>query len=185
MKNRGIKSFALSLIVGALMVSRLASAAPMDAATRGKVEGKLPAIEAIAKDAAVVAAVKAFNTAKPAELKDMDQDKWKKLPIIDPVVRGLAKNDAGKVLKAKQEPWVGEAFLNGADGCKVALIAKTTSWCHKGKAKHDDPMKGKIWYGEVELDESSGMQMVQVGVPVKDGATVIGSLVIGVAINKL
>ena len=76
-------------------------------------------------------------------------------------------------------------FLSGSDGAKVAFLAKTSSWSHKGKAKHDDPMAGKVWQGAVEVDESTGLQQVQVGVPVLEGGKPIGSLVVGLSLAKL
>ena len=46
-------------------------------------------------------------------------------------------------------------------------------------------MSGKTWQGDVEVDESSGLRQMQVGVPVLDGRTPIGSLVVGLSIGKL
>jgi hypothetical protein len=89
------------------------------------------------------------------------------------------------LLKSKKTDAVSEAFLSGSDGNKVAFLAKTSSCCHKGKAKHDDPMAGKTWQGPVEVDESTGLQQVQVAVPVLEGDKPIGSLVVGLSIAKL
>ena len=47
------------------------------------------------------------------------------------------------------------------------------------------PMSGKTWQGEVEVDESSGLQQLQVAVPVLDSGKPIGSLVVGLSIGKL
>jgi hypothetical protein len=46
-------------------------------------------------------------------------------------------------------------------------------------------MSGKTWQGAVEIDESSGLQQVQVAVPVVDGGQPIGSLVVGLSVGKL
>ena len=46
-------------------------------------------------------------------------------------------------------------------------------------------MTGKTWQGPVEVDESSGVQQVQVAVPVLDGGKPIGTLVVGISISKL
>ena len=46
-------------------------------------------------------------------------------------------------------------------------------------------MTGKIWIDEVQLDESSGKQSVQFSFPVMDGATPIGSIVIGLDVAQL
>ena len=147
------------------------------------IDSKIESIKQWAADAKVVEAVKSAN-ANP-QYKDMTQDKWAALPVLDPVVRGFSKNAAAEAMKKYKTDEVAEMFLNAADGTKVAFLSKTTSFSHKGKAKHDDPMSGKVWIGKVEVDESTGAQQVQVSVPVQDGGKVIGSLVVGLAIAKL
>jgi hypothetical protein len=76
-------------------------------------------------------------------------------------------------------------FVSGANGAKVAFLSKTTSFFHKGKPKHDMPMTGKIWVGEIEVDESTGAKQVQIAVPVLDGKTPIGTIVVGLSVTKL
>ena len=39
--------------------------------------------------------------------------------------------------------------------------------------------------GEVEVDESTGLQQVQIAVPVLDGGKPIGSLVVGLSLTKM
>jgi hypothetical protein len=161
------------------------SAEGLDAPVQAKVDAMKKQVESWAADAAVVNAVKAYNAAPPADSAAMTQDKWKTLPILDPFVRSFSKNPAAEFLKSKKTDAVSEAFLSGADGNKVAFLAKTSSWSHKGKAKHDDPMAGKAWQGPVEVDESTGLQQVQVAVPVLDGGKPVGSLVVGLSLAKL
>lgn len=152
---------------------------------QAKVDAKLKDIQAWAANATIVKAVTAQNSAPPAESAAMNQDKWKSLTILDPFVRSFSKNPAGEFLKSKKDESVSEAFLSGADGTKVAFLAKTSSWSHKGKAKHDEPMAGKTWQGPIEVDESTGLQQIQVAVPVLDSGKPIGSLVIGLSLAKL
>lgn len=157
----------------------------LDAAVQAKVDAKVAEIQTWAKSDAVVKAVKDHNASLPADQAGMTQDSWKALTVLDPLVRSFTKNDAGKALKEKKTDEVSEAFLSGADGLKVAFLSKPTNWSHKGKAKHDVPMTGKTWQGPVEVDESTGVQQVQVGVPVLDGTTPVGSLVVGLSLSKL
>lgn len=146
---------------------------------------EIETIKKIAAEPKIIEAIKAANTAPLADYKDMSQDKWKDLPVLDPKVRYFSKNPAGEVLKAKKNDKITELFLNAADGTKVAFTSKTSGWTHKGKAKHDDPMAGKTWQGTVEMDESTGLKSVQVAIPVIDGGKAIGSLVAGFSITKL
>lgn len=173
------------LFVLLFLSAGLLRAAELDAATEAKLQAKLAEIKAWAADPAVVGAVSSQNGAPPAEFAAMTQEKWKALTILDPFVRSFSKNPAGQFLKSKKAAWVSEAFLSDAHGVKVAFLSKPSGWSHAGKPKHDIPMSGKDWQGPVELDESTGLQQVQVSVPVlKDGAP-IGSLVVGVALSAL
>jgi hypothetical protein len=168
-----------------LLASHGASGAALDVAAQARVDAKVKEIQSWAADRAVVEAVKAYNSAKSADAAAMDQPKWSAATVLDPFVRGLTKNAAAEFLKTHKGDVVSEAFVSGADGGKVAFLAKPTSWNHKGKPKHDAPMSGKTWRGEVEVDQSSGLQQIQVAVPVLDGTQPIGSLVVGLSVIKL
>jgi hypothetical protein len=157
----------------------------LDPAVQAKVDAQLKDIKAWAADPAVVSAVKTVNATPPADVAGMTQDKWKSLSVLDPIVRGYSKNATAEFLKTKKDATVSEAFVSAADGTKVAFLSKPSNWSHKGKAKHDDPMAGKTWQGAVEVDESTGLQQVQVAVPVLDGDKPIGSLTVGLSLSKL
>jgi hypothetical protein len=167
------------------MCAAPAAAAGLDPAMQAKLDAQVKVIQGWASDPAVVSAVKAQNAAPPAEFAAMTQEKWASLTVLDPFVRGFTKNAAGALLKAKKTDAVSEAFVCTADGRKVAFLTKPTSWSHKGKPKHDVPMGGKTWQGAVEVDESTGVQSIQIAVPVLDGGKAIGSLVVGFAVAKL
>ncbi len=174
------------LLLAALILARGAVLAQgITPALQAKIDAQLKVIATWAADAAVIDAVKAHNAALPADQAALNQDKWKALTVLDPVVRGFSKNAAGQFLKSKKDDLITEAFLSDAAGLKVAFIAKTSGWSHKGKDKHDVPMTGKFWQGPVEVDESSGQQQLQVAVPVLDGGKPIGSLVVGLSVTKL
>jgi len=180
-----MKKMTMVFVVIACMWAGAAGAAGLDPAVQAKVDAQIKAIQGWAANPAVVAAVKAQNTSSPADFDAMTQDKWAGLSVLDPFVRGFAKNDAATFLKSQKTDVVAEVFVSAADGRKVAFLSKTSGWSHKGKPKHDVPMGGKTWQGAIEVDESSGVQSVQVAVPVMDGSKPIGSLVVGLAIAKL
>ena len=169
----------------ALMFASIAGAQGFDAALQAKLDARVQAAKLWAADPTVVAAVKALNANLPADHAAMTEAKWTELSVLDLFVRSLSKNDAATFLKGKKGDDVSEAFVSSANGTKVAFLAKTTSWSHKGKAKHETPMTGKVWQGPIETDTSSGVQQIQVAVPVLDGGKPIGSLVVGYAISKL
>lgn len=159
--------------------------AQVEPAVQAKIAAEIAAATSLAADHTLVAAVKAHNTAPSAEVQAMTQDKWKALTLLDPYVRSFSKGPIGTLLKEKKSAFVSEAFLSGADGTKVAFLTKPSGWSHKGKPKHDQPMQGKIWQGEIEVDESTGLQQVQIAVPVLDGGQPIGSLVVGLSVSKM
>lgn len=159
--------------------------AQVEPAVQAKIDAEIVAATSLAADPAVIAAVQAHNATPSAEVQAMTQDKWKALTLLDPQVRSFSKSPAGAALKAKKSSFVSEAFLSGADGAKVAFLTKPTGWSHKGKPKHDQPMLGKTWQGEIEVDESTGLQQVQIAVPVLDGGKPIGSLVVGLSVTKM
>jgi hypothetical protein len=133
----------------------------------------------------LIKAVKARNAAPDVRSRNLTEEKWAALSIIDPFVCSFASNEAGLFLKSKKTFEISEAFLNAADGTKIAFLSKPTYWCHKGKPKHDVPMMGRVWKGSLELDESTGMQQMQVAAPILDNGKPIGSLVVGIVVSKL
>lgn len=177
---RNVVLAGLALVAGSGM-----QAQSLPAEIAPKVQAKMKELKYLSTDPQVVAAVKAYNANPPAETRSMTNDHWKELTLLDPVVRSLTKNELGQYLKSKQDDSISEAFVSGANGGKVAFLAKTTSWNHKGKAKHDVPMSGQSWVGPMEVDESSGHQQVQIALPVLDGGQPIGSIVIGLKVSKL
>ena len=151
----------------------------LSATQKASIEGKIKVLSRWSTDPMLVAAVKEQNAKPRADAKDMTNEKWKSLTIMDPLVRSFGKTPLALNMKAKKEEFITECFVSAADGTKVAFFAKTTNWTHAGKDKHKVPMSGKPYIGPLEIDESTGLQQVQVGLPVLDGGTPIGSIVFG------
>jgi hypothetical protein len=169
----------------ALVPARDAQAQTLTAAMKVKVDAKITEFMAWGKDPFVVSAVKAHNANPSPEMVAMTNEKWASLSKLDPFVRSFDKNALGQYLKSKKDDIIAECFISGSDGTKVAFLAKTTNWSHKGKDKHMVPMSGRNWTGPVEVDESDGQQQVQVAVPVLEGGKPIGSLVVGLRVSQL
>ena len=163
----------------------LAARAEVPADLQARIDAKVKELSAIASDPAIVSAVKKHNAGLTADEAAMTQEKWKSLSVLDPFVRQYSKNEAGVFLKSKKDDVLTEAFVSGADGKKVAFLAKTSNWSHAGKAKHDKPMKNEKWQGDIEIDDSTGQQQIQVAIPVSEEGKPIGSLVFGLSISKL
>lgn len=152
------------------------------AAVEKNIQAIIADTEAIAADPIIIEAVKAHNLLPQ---NTMTQEAWIKLPVRDPRIVALRTNAVAIRIKSQIKPYVSEAFLSGKTETKVAFLNKTTNWTHAGMPKHDEPLAGRIWRGKLEIDASSGILQLQISVPVRDGTTVIGSLVIGVAVARL
>jgi hypothetical protein len=176
-------SFILALALAALL--RNAAAQSITPAIQAKIDAKFQEITAWAADPVIVEAVRAHNAGLPPDQAGLTQEKWTAMTVLDPLVRSFSKNAAGAFLKAKKDDIVTLPFLSDATGYKVAFTAKTTNWCHKGAPKHEVPMTGKTWQGPIELNQATGLQQIQIAVPVLDGGKPIGSLVVGLSLTKL
>jgi len=179
------KLIRLPFIVLAMVAASAGLRAELDPEQQAKVDAKIVILKTWAADSTIVAAVAAHNAQLPADQAALTQEKWKSLTVLDPFVRSFSKSPAGEALKAKKTDWITEAFVSDAKGFKVAFLSKPTSWCHAGKAKHDVPMSGKAWQGGVEVDESTGLQQLQVAVPVLKDGQPIGALVVGLSLGKI
>lgn len=173
------------LMVLCLSPFTIAQAEGLDPVIQVKVTAQIKEIQTWASDPILVKAVLAHNSARSADESAMTQDKWNALSILDPFVRSLCTNEASQFLKTKKTPEISEVFVNGSDGTKVAFLNKTTNWNHTGKPKHDIPMTGKPWESAVEVDDSTGLQQIQISVPILVGGRSIGSLVVGLSVSRL
>jgi len=173
-------------IIGTFLLATAATSAQAPPELQAKLIPEIKHLETISSDSQVVNAVKAYNSATPsAEAKAMTNDKWHSLSLFDPFVRSINKNSCSEYLKNQKNDVVAKIFVSGADGGKVGFDAKTEHWTHKGMPKHEVPMAGKTWIGAVKLDDSTGLQLIQVAMPVLDGKKPIGSIVFGLRADKL
>jgi hypothetical protein len=46
-------------------------------------------------------------------------------------------------------------------------------------------MTGQTWIGSVKVDDSTGQQLIQVGLPVLNAGKPIGSIIFGLRVDKL
>ncbi len=172
-------------LVALALVPRASFAEGLDPAVQSGLDARLGELRRWASDPVLVEAVRQHNRNPAPDSAAMTQEKWKSLTVLDPFVRSFSKNEAGVFLKGKKTVVVGEAFVSGADGLKVGFLNKSSGWNHKGSPKHEKPMKGETWQGKPEVDDSTGLVLVQVAVPVIDAGKPIGSLVVGLVVSKL
>jgi hypothetical protein len=183
MTTTTIKALVTAAMAILVLTAGLAQA-PAD--IKAKFDTKVKELESLSTDPQVVIAVKSYNSTPPsAEAKAMTNEQWRSLTLLDPFVRSIGKNPLSEYLRTKRDDAVVKIFVSGADGGKVGFDAKTEHWTHKGLPKHEVPMGGQMWIGPVKLDDSTGLQMIQVGLPVLDGGKPIGSVVCGLRTDRL
>lgn len=168
-----------------IMLAVAAHAEELTPAQKAKVDAKSKQLSSWSTDKKIVDYVRNFNANPPAETKGMTQEKWESLNMLSAEVKSISKNELANHLRSMRDAAISEIFVSGANGTKAAFLSKTSGWSHKGKAKHDVPMSGKIWTGKPELDDSTGVQQVQIGLPVLDNGKPIGSIVVGLNLSKL
>ena len=178
------------VLVGALGLFAIEAAAAsfeITPAIQAELEKQKAVVAKWAASPAIVSAVAEQNRKGP--IAGMDNAKWKVTRRTDPMVTGFQSNAAGQFLKARlaeSQGAVSEAFLNAAQGEKVAFYEKTTSYIHRGSSKFDVPFNtGKSWQGKPEFDESSQTYAIQISVPVLAEGKAIGALVVGVNLSYL
>jgi hypothetical protein len=172
-----------------LLICALAAFAQAPPEIKVKLDAKIKQLSSFSTDPEVVNAVQAYNASPAsAEAAAMTNEKWHSLSVLDPFVRATAKTPLSEYLKAKvrsADDTIAKVFVSGADGSKVGFDAKTEHWTHKGLPKHEVPMTGQIWIGAVKIDDSTGQQLIQVGLPILSGGKPIGSIVFGLRVDKL
>ena len=150
-----------------------------------KLKSQFELAEKIAADQEIIKAVLDYNANKNSNFNGLTNDKWKTLSVIDPLVKSISKGKTTVKLKSMINNNISEAFINSSNGDKVAFLTKTSFWNHKGKDKHEHPMKGKQWQGKPEWDDSTGVNQIQISVPIMSNNKPIGSLILGVILSKL
>jgi hypothetical protein len=168
-----------------LLVAGLAFAEELTPKQKTEVEAKVKQLAAWSTDVRIVGFVRDFNANPPAETRGMTQEKWAGLNMLSPEIKAILKNELTTHLRALKSEDISEIFVSGIDGTKAAFLAKTTNWSHRGKPKHDVPLSGKPWIGKPEIDNSTGISQVQIGLPVLDGGKPIGSIVVGLNLASL
>jgi len=180
-------NFLAAILLSLAAFAGRAAGFEMTPAVQAELDKMKTQISGWAGDSVVVKAVTEQNSKGP--IAGMDNPKWKTIRRSDDVVKEFQSNAAGKYLKSKLDASNGtftEAFLNAAQGEKVAFVEKTTSYIHRGAAKFDVPFgSGKSWQGQAEFDESAQTYQIQISVPVQAGGKAIGALVVGVNLTQL
>jgi len=77
-----------------------------------------------------------------------------------------------------------EIFLTDNQGANVAVYPATSDYWQGDETKWSEPFNsGKVYVGQVEFDESTNTNAVQISVPVIDNGKTIGVLILGIKLS--
>ena len=151
----------------------------------------VPEIVKAAANSAVVQAVKEQNTKgfTLAKIQELDQA-WISAKTPDTFMNSFTKNAAAKALGSieKSRPYLVEFILTDNQGANVAITSMTSDYWQGDEPKFtnafDDGI-GKTYIARPQKDKSSGEVISQVSVPVVSDGKAIGTLTVGVRVEKL
>jgi hypothetical protein len=121
------------------------------------------------------------------EIKKRD-GAWRSSKELTPFKQSLQRNKPGRFLKdiVTRLDSLNEAFLTDNQGANVAAYPATSDYWQgdekKWSAAFNDGV-GKVFIGELELDESTQIYAVQISAPVIDRGATVGVLIVGVTFN--
>lgn len=146
---------------------------------------------AFGTDPVIVNAVKAEN----AKGKKLDQvkaqdAKWMADAGVADYMKALMDSECGKHLREiqKSAPYYAEIFVMDNLGANVAMADKTSDYWQGDEDKFIKSFAGgagAVFVDNVKFDDSSQTYVVQISVPVKDGATAIGAITFGIDVEKV
>ncbi|WP_257458735.1 cache domain-containing protein [Archangium lipolyticum] len=176
-------------IVSLLLLTQLP---PDGAAQLKKVDALMPELRRLARDPGVVREVKRQNAQRvPLEtIRKLDAE-WTATPALTPFKRKVLGSTSTRSLNRYREQLgraVAEAFIMDNQGALVGATRRTSDYWQGDEAKWRAAFNGGRG-GELRekpfFDESSQSYVVQVSLPVKDGARVIGALTVSVSLLEL
>jgi hypothetical protein len=148
-------------------------------------------LAAFGTDPIIVAAVKAENAkGKTLEQIKAQDKKWMADAGVADYMKALMDSECGKYLRKIQAsaPYYAEIFVMDNLGANVAMTDKTSDYWQGDEAKFQKSFAGgagAVFVDDVKFDDSAQTYMVQVSVPVKDGAAAIGAITFGIDVEKI
>ena len=147
------------------------------------------ALAELGKDKIVVKAVRAQNadarTMKEIEAIDKEWIAAKKAGQKIPLMDELMSNKCAKQLNElmAQHAFITEIFVTDNQGANVCQTGMTGDFWQGDEAKFKKVFKGSVLVSDVEVDD--GKNISQVSVPVVMGKRHVGTMTIGVDVDKV
>ncbi len=153
---------------------------------------KITGVNQLAKQVRFIKAVKNQNAMGLSldDIKKRDKE-WLSTGDNSALKDSMSSSDIGQYLSREIKnngDKYNEMFLTDNQGANVAAYPLTSDYWQGDEAKFIKAFnegQGKVYIGDLEFDESTKVNAIQISVPVKYGATAIGVLVIGVKVDHI
>lgn len=153
---------------------------------------KIRTVQHMALNPTVVRAVRRQNaqTLTKEEIDARDKT-WSENGELTAFKRSLQDNPVGRFLRthvSRTDASFNEAFLTDSRGANVAAYPATSDYWQGDEDKWVESFNngdGRVFLGDLEMDESTQTHAVQVSAPVLDRGRTIGVLVVGVTLDYL
>jgi len=139
-----------------------------------------------AQDTTLVEAVSRQNALQIplARIRSIDIS-WQTETADNTRMQALLKNPCAKRLQALAGSRSGyrEAFVMENQGALVCITRKTSDYWQGDEAKWQKSFaegRGEVFVAEPELDESTGVKLIHISVPIMDAGKAIGVLAVGI-----
>jgi hypothetical protein len=171
----------------------LLTALPPDGAAQlEKVDALLPELRRIASDPSVVREVKRQNAKRvPLESIQKVDAEWSESPTLSPLKRSMMGNVCARALYRHRDRLgrvLAELLIMDNQGALVGATRRTPDYWQGDEAKwlkSFNEGRGGELREKPFFDDSSQSYVVQVSLPVKDGARAIGALTVSISLLEL
>lgn len=171
MNRRPILAALAAAVLGTLV--SVAHADPIPAAVQKLVDEHKGKLAQWAANPVVVNAAKASNAA--GGIAGMNPAKWAELSDADAVVKGILTSPAGKYVDSLDSKTVNKVVVRDKAGNLVAANTKVALYNVTHRPVFKTAITGTPWQQDaVQKDVTTQVKSVQIAVPIKDGAEVIG-----------
>jgi hypothetical protein len=186
-RSIGVAILAVASLAG---LARAQDKSALSPEAEAALKKEVPKIEAWGKDPTIVKAIVAKNALRMSldQIKEIDSA-WMAGKAEDRV-RELLGNACSARIKdlVAETPAYVEAFAMDNQGALVGLNQKTSDYWQGDEAKWQKSFNGgsgQVFVDKPHYDPSSRAILVQVSVPVFDGARTVGAITVGLDPNKL
>jgi hypothetical protein len=157
----------------AISFAGVASADPISPAVQARVDGYKTKLVQWAANPAVVKAAKASNTSNG--IAGMTPAKWTELADTDATITGIKTSAAGKFVDSLDGKEVNKVVVRDKAGNVVAANTKVVLYNVSHRPVFKTAITGTPWQQDaVQKDVTTQVKSVQIAVPIKDGAEIIG-----------